>query len=175
MKPDFPACRSAVWNAVLRILLPAVLMQGAAALLSVLFVRRLDVLVRAVGEAAAPGEPLIGDLSRIFSALRTASVVPAILPPFPLCLAAAFLAAWGTGRLNPAREDRPRKRRIFSVLSVPAAAILFLTAFLLTLWLSDVNGVLFGGVISSLIRTVRSGALDALSAAPVLLQEVICL
>ncbi len=174
MKPDSSAVRSAARFAVLRILLPAVLMQGAAALLSVLFIRRLDAVVRVIGEAVAPGEPLIGDLSRIFSALRKASVLPGLLPAFPLCLAAAFLAAWGWRRPDPERGDRPR-RRIPAVLTLLFVPILFLAALFLTLWFTDVNGVRFGGVVSSLIRTVRSGALDALTALPVLLPEVICI
>lgn len=174
MKPDIPTLRSSARRAVLRILLPAVLMQGAAALLSVLFIRRLDAAVRVIGEAAAPGEPLIGDLSRIFSALRTASVVPGILPAFLPCLAAACLAAWGWRKPDPAREKCPR-RRIPAVLTLLFVPILFLAALLLTLWFADVNGVRFGGVVSSLIRTVRSGALDSLSAMPVPFTEVICL
>ena len=66
------------------------------------------------------------------------------------------------------------RKRLLRILSVILAVILFLAAFLLTLWRTDVNGIRFGDVVLSLIRTVRSGALDALSAPPQL-PEVIAL
>ena len=139
-----------------RILLTAVLGQGIAALLSVLFLKRLDRAVLLIGRAAAPGEPFVETLARVFSALGKAEVVPGI---FPACL--LFLAASVLLHVWPDRTASSGKRvaRAFCVL---AAVLLILAAFLLTLWRTEVNGIRFGDVLSSLIRTVRSGALDSL-------------
>ena len=156
----------------LRILLTAALGQGIAALLSHLLLKRLDAVLLLVGRAAAPGEPVVETLVRVFSALRKAAVVPRIFPAVLLCLAAAVLLFAGDRRRTD--PERGWARRLYRILSVLLAVLLFLAAFFLTLWRTDVNGIRFGDVVTSLIRTVRSGALDALSA-PSPMPEVIAL
>ena len=165
---------------VLRILLTAALGQGAASLLSVLFLKRLGAVVRLIGRAAMPGEPVIDTLARVFSALRNAAVVPRIFPAFFLFLTAAVLLRFGSGRSgspDPAAAGKcgdPFRggRALLAVLSAVAAVLLFLAAFLLTLWQTEVNGIRFGDVLLSLIRTVRSGALDSLCVIPAALPDM---
>ena len=160
--------RAAFARTALRILLTAALGQGIAALLSLLLLKRLDAVLLLIGRAAAPGEPIVETLARVFSSLRHAAVVPRSFPAVLLFLTAAALLFAGDGRrVDPVRGWGRRLLRVLSVL-------LFLAAFLLTLWRTDVNGIRFGDVLLSLIRTVRSGALDALSA-PSQLPEVIAL
>lgn len=170
MEPK-PKC-AAFLRPALRIILTAALGQGIAALLSLLLLKRLDAVLLLIGRAAAPGEPIVETLARVFSSLRHAAVVPRSFPAVLLCLtAAALLYARNTPPANPGIGLR---KRLLRILSVILAVILFLAAFLLTLWRTDVNGIRFGDVVLSLIRTVRSGALDALSAPPQL-PEVIAL
>ena len=161
-------------RSILRILLTAALGQGIAALLSVLFLKRLDAVVRLIGKAAAPGEPVIDTLARVFSALRTAAVIPRILPAFLLFLVASVLLHIGTSpspRPDPAPAAESGRnvrgwRTVLAVFTVFFAVLFFLAAFLLTLWRTEVNGIRFGDVLLSLIRAVRSGALDSLTVPP---------
>lgn len=159
-------------RSALRILLTAALGQAIAALLSVLLLKRLDAVLLLIGRAAAPGEPVVETLARVFSALRKASVIPRIFPAVLLCLTAAVLLFAGDRRRTD--PERGWGRRLYRILSVLLAVLLFIAAFLLTLWRTDVNGIRFGDVVTSLICTVRSGALDVLSA-PSPMPEVIAL
>ena len=141
------------------VLFLAVLGEGIAAGLTVLLLKRLDAVLLFLGSRIAPDEPIVGTLSRIFSALRTASVRPQILLPLLPALAASAVLLCGTGFL-PGPGRKPGGIR--TALSLLLWLLFSLAAFALTLWLADVNGIRFGDVVLSLLRTVRSGALDSL-------------
>ena len=141
------------------VVLTAALGEGCAAAVSIFLLKRLDAVLRFLGPRIAPGEEIVETLSRVFSALRSASIRPRVLLPFLPALAAAALLLLGSG-LFPRRSPRPGRLRI--LFSAAGWVILSLAALLLTLWLAEVNGIRFGDVALSLVRTVRSGALDAL-------------
>ena len=141
------------------VVLTAALGEGCAAAVSVFLLKRLDEVLRFLGQRIAPGEPIVELLSRVFSALRSASVRPRVLLPFLPALVAAALLLIGAG-LYPRRSPGPGKLRI--LFSAAGWLILSAAVLLLTLWLTEVNGIRFGDVVLSLVRTVRSGALDAL-------------
>ena len=145
------------------VLFLAVLGEGIAAGLTVLLLKRLDAVLLFLGSRIAPDEPIVETLSRVFSALRTASVRPRILLPLLPALAASAVLLCGTGFL-PGHGRKPGGiRTALSLLLGLLLWLLFsLAAFALTLWLADVNGIRFGDMVLSLLRTVRSGALDSL-------------
>ena len=141
------------------VFLTAVLGEGIATGLTVLLLKRLDAVLLRLGARIAPDEPIVETLARVFSALRSADVTLRMLLPFPIALAASALLLFGSGLL-PRHETKPGGLRI--ALSVLGWLILSLAVFCLTLWLAEVNGIRFGDVVLSLLRTVRSGALDSL-------------
>ena len=132
--------------------------QAVFALLAATVLRHLGGIVGLLVERAAHGGEIVSTLSRVFSALETARIVPRVFVPFLFCLAGTALARKAS---RSGKKGGPS-----SVLRIAAAfgcVMLMIWALVLTLWLTDVNGIRFGDVLVSLLRTIRSGALDSLS------------
>ena len=141
------------------ILCAAALTEGAFAWLAALLLRHSGGLLGLLGARFFPDEAAVGTLAGIFGALRTAVIRPRPVLPFLLCAAVCAAFTWFVS--SAAGTVGRRMRIVFGALPL---LLLLAAAFLLTLWLTDVNGIRFGTVVLSLVKTVRSGALDALEA-----------
>lgn len=142
-----------------RILILAAVLTALSSLAAALFLRRLGDAVRLIGRLAAPDEPLIGTLSEVFGALRNASILPSIPASAVFCVPAALLAV-PTGK-----KAGKSGRALVRSAAVIGCVFLFFMAFAAAAWFASVNSIRFGDVLTSLIRTITSGALDSLDAA----------
>ena len=133
-------------------------LSGTAVLAFVLIRLAASVLIRSLGWilSSLGGTLGLGELAetlgQIFGQLSHAEIAPSILIPLLFALAAAVILQAGmkTGRAS---------RIVCSVLGI---LLLFIPFVLLTVWLTSVNSIRFDGVILSLIRMIRAGALDSL-------------
>ena len=135
-------------------------------LLAVLTVRHLGEILTFLIGIAMPDADVGEVFRRLFvDSMERWNIVTRLLFPFLICFAAAWIVFAAFRQRT--EEGNGRTRAVLCrVAAVFAAVLLFIAAYLVTLWLNEVNGVRFGDVIRSLIGLIRSGALDSLSSGP---------
>ena len=142
-------------KSTLLIFMAAGVIEIAFSLASAAILRNSGGIIASLGGKLAPGEPLVSTLAEIFGALQTAQIVPNPFLPGILLLAGFWLASCLL-----------RNRNGWKIcLAVLLLLLIMAGAFVLTLWLTDVNGIRFGTVVRSLLGYLKSGALDSLALA----------
>ena len=100
---------------------------------------------------AAFGQDTLGS---VFSEINASAIFPAF--PVPLVIFSLLYFVWCRWL------SKKPKSTVFIIFFVIIGIVVFLLVTLLTVWLSSVNGIRVGSVISSLIRGLKHGLADEL-------------
>ena len=114
-------------------------------------IRSLGSLISALGGSLGLGETA-EVLGRIFSQLKGAALSLPLLPPVLSALIIGGILWLG---MRAGRASR-------MVPAVFGGVLLLVPAVLLTVWFTEVNGIRLDGMMLTLIRLIRAGALDSL-------------